>query len=184
MGTHDPADLRQSADEPRPKMHGEVTLSRGIILATGALMLSALVFGFIAKRTDIGATRLTPAAAVETLDLKFQTAADGVMTIINTANNAIIHTLDAKRDGYIKIVMRNLTMERQKKSLDETPHVKLSKLVDDQVTVTDVDTGRIILVSAFGPPNRIVFTDLFDKARAAQTAQSATGAIDTGGVAQ
>ncbi len=140
-----------------------VHFPRGVLIGAAVLMAVTATFAFIARTTDLGAHRLVPAATVASVDLQFITGADGAITIRDVGRNIDLQKLSAKSDGFIKIVLRSLTQERNVKGIDPAVTVRLSQLSDGQYILQDTVTGRIITISAFGSGNLSVFTQFLPK---------------------
>lgn len=148
-----------STSASRDRHSDDVIIPRGVLVGAAALLLVSAAFAFVARTTDIGAHRLVPAPAISSVDLQFITASDGAVTIRDVQRNIDLKTLSAKSDGFVKIVLRSLTQERNLRGIDPTATVRLSQLSDGQTILQDTVTGRIITISAFGTGNRAVFAE-------------------------
>ncbi|MFN0218693.1 MAG: photosynthetic complex assembly protein PuhC [Hyphomicrobium sp.] len=140
----------------------DYSLPASVIKVIAVGLVLAIIAAFVARTTDIGATRLVPAPAVETRELKFVTRPDGQLSIMDVQRNTEIRKLSAKSDGFIKIVLRALELERKVAAVALDAPVRLSSLTDGQLILEDPSTGRIITLSAFGPGNRAAFAELLE----------------------
>jgi putative photosynthetic complex assembly protein len=140
----------------------------GALIGAGLLIGLSLVFAFVAAKTDIGATRLTPAAPVETLSLKFNDLADGSIGIYDTVKQRNIDILAPGKNGFVRVVMRGLALDRTVNGDSAEVPFKLSKLADGRLTLTDPTSGKIVTLEAFGSNNLAAFEDLYNKGRQQQ----------------
>ncbi|MGQ0455700.1 MAG: photosynthetic complex assembly protein PuhC [Hyphomicrobium sp.] len=140
----------------------DYSMPTGVIKVIAVGLVFAIIAAYVARTTDIGATRLAPAPAVESRELKFVTKPDGELSIIDVQRNAEIRKLSAKSDGFIKIVLRALDHERKLAAVALDAPLRLSALTDGQLILEDPSTGRIITISAFGPGNRAAFAELLE----------------------
>lgn len=137
-----------------------------IVLIGAAILISiTFMFAYLARQHEIGSTRMTPAAAVGSIEFRFVTREDGTVAIHDVQRNTDIKTLSPQSDGFIKIVMKSLAHERKVTKVDLDAPVRLSHLVDGQTILEDLATGRIILISAFGWGNKEVFAELLNTRR-------------------
>lgn len=155
-----------SAPQVSGKMRNEdIQFPKWVLIAAACLIAFTASFAYLARTTDIGATRLTPAPAVSSVELQFITSADGTLAIRDVQRNIDLKTLSPQSDGFIKIVLRSLAYERNLKGIEANATVRLSLLQDDQMILEDLATGRIITVGAFGWGNKAVFTELLDASK-------------------
>lgn len=138
----------------------DYSLPTGVIKVIGLGLVTAIIAAVVARTTDIGAVRYTPAAPVETLELKFVTKPDGALSILDVQRNTEIRKLSSKSDGFIKIVIRGLERERRLLNAPLDASLRLSRLTDGQLILEDQASNRIITISAFGPGNRAAFAEL------------------------
>jgi putative photosynthetic complex assembly protein len=146
-----------------PARHDESSVPRPVLIATGCLLLMAMAFAFVARQTDIGATRLAPAPAVEARDLAVTLDEAGATVLRDATSGAILERLPATSDGFSKIVLRTVAHQRKLANVAADSPMRLSRLTDGQLTLTDPSTGRIWVLSAFGPGNADVFGRLLSR---------------------
>lgn len=137
----------------------------GALLGGAALILLSLVFAATAKLTDIGATRLTVAPPVATLDLKFNDLEDGSIAIHDASNGREIERLTPGTSGFVRVVMRGLAFERGRLGIGDEIPFRLMKLEDGMSVVSDPATGRVVTLKAFGHGNAEAFERLFEKGK-------------------
>lgn len=138
----------------------EIVLPRGLLIGAAIMIAIALTTAYVARTTDYGATRLQPETIVKSRDLTFLTAPDGTLSIRDVALGQTLQTLTPKSDGFIKVVLRDLTQQRAAAGADPSAPYKLSQHSDGQLTLEDYATKRIITLTAFGKVNTAVFGNL------------------------
>jgi putative photosynthetic complex assembly protein len=158
MSTHNEAARRPNDDAA--VAHPDYSLPPRVLMVIAFGLLLSILAAYAARTTDVGATRMTPGPSVEARDLKFATLADGALSIVDVERNAEIRRLAAKSDGFIKIVLRGIQLERNLVAAPLDAPLRLSRLTDGQLILEDHSTGRIITISAFGPGNRDAFAEL------------------------
>jgi putative photosynthetic complex assembly protein len=154
-GTH-----RDNGSTVSSRHSDEIVLPRGLLIGSGIMVAIALATAYIARTTDYGATRLQPDTVVKSRDLTFLTAPDGTLNIRDVTLGQTLQTLTAKSDGFIKVVLRDLTQQRAMVGADASAPYKLSQHSDGQLTLEDYATKRIITLTAFGKVNTQVFGNL------------------------
>ena len=133
---------------------------RGVLIGAGALITAAMLAAYTARTTDVGATRLQPAAAIESRDLRFSDLADGSVAVRDVRLDRDIKILSPTSNGFVKVVLRDLALGRRQLGIGSEPPFRLSRLIDGQAILTDTATGRIVTLTAFGAGNAEAFTHL------------------------
>ncbi len=135
----------------------------GIILAATAIVLvMSMIAAYVARTTDIGATRLSVAPAVESRDLRFVDLPNAEVSVVDAVTSREIKVLTPDSHGFIKIVLKDLAQQRAMLGIGQGPPFRLSRLTDDTMILTDTATGRIITLNAFGNSNALAFKPLLD----------------------
>lgn len=137
----------------------------GALIGGATLILLSIVFAATAKLTDVGATRLTVAPPVTTLDLKFNDLQDGSIAIHDAADGREIERLTPGTSGFVRVVMRGLAFERSRQGIGSDVPFRLMKLEDGMSVVADPTTGRVVTLKAFGYGNAEAFERLFTKGK-------------------
>jgi putative photosynthetic complex assembly protein len=135
----------------------------GVILAGTAFVLGlSMIAAFVARTTDIGATRLSVAPAAQSRDLRFVDLPNAKVSVVDAVTNREIKILTPDSHGFIKIVLKDLAQQRAMLGIGQEPPFRLSRLTDDTIILTDTATGRIITLNAFGNSNALAFKPLLD----------------------
>lgn len=158
MPTNLPSGSSLRIGSPSTTAQHDLSIPRSILLAAGAMMLATIIFALIARTTDIGAVRFEPGAALESRDLRFVTMANGDLAVQDARDGATLDVLPAKRDGFVKIILRSAGQERNLAGIGADQPFRLSRLQNDQIIFEDLSTGRKLLLTAFGGPNEAVFS--------------------------
>jgi putative photosynthetic complex assembly protein len=136
------------------------SVPRCILMIIGMILVSALVLAFVARVSDLGATRITPATAVESRDLAFLLGADGTLIVRDAHLGQNLKIMPPTDDNFIRVVIRDLVLQRSLAAIPQDAPYRLSRLADGQYMLKDTVTGRMIMLNAFGPANCKVFASL------------------------
>jgi putative photosynthetic complex assembly protein len=138
-------------------------IPKGALIAAAFLMAWSILFAFVATKTDFGATRLDPAAPVQSLSLQFNDLADGSIGIYDAAKKRDIEILPPGKNGFVRVVMRGMAQGRAVNGVGAEVPFTLSKLEDGRLVLIDPTSNRIVTLEAFGFNNLASFQDLFNK---------------------
>ena len=153
--------LSSNIDAPRP-------FPLAPLLGAAALLLTTIVFAYLARTTDFGATRMTPSPAAQSRVLQLIEQDDGKLVIRDAEKNLDIKVFAKREDNFIRVITHSLTLQRKTANVPlDAPYV-LSRLEDGLNTLTDTATGRVIMLSAFGPGNSQTFASLLTMETPAQ----------------
>ncbi len=145
--------------------HDEIVIPRNAIVAAAALVVLSLALAFVARQTDVGATRLTLSPPVEAVHLVFSDTADGGITITDADQGREVRQFGPNDGGFIRVVMRTMTQKRAAAGFGPAAPFELSRDTAGRAVLADPQTGGIITLSAFGPGNAAAFAELLDKGR-------------------
>jgi len=133
-------------------------ISRGVLLALGALVLVSLA-GVSAVRLSGVDIHAPDAAAVMTRDLRFEDRADGSIAVID-AKDAQLVTSIVGQNGFVRGTLRGLARERRRSGLGAEQAFQLIGRADGRLTLQDPATGRSVDLESFGPINAAEFARL------------------------
>ncbi len=149
-------------------IHHEGPMPRGALL--GAAVAIGLAFSAaVAVRTGIVPLAASPVALraaehlkpVVTRDLRFTDQADGGVTITDVSAGRVQEIIQpGSHSGFIRGVMRGLARERRMHGVGDGPAFRLQSWPDRGLSLTDMATGRVIELGAFGETNRAAFAEL------------------------
>ena len=86
--------------------------------------------------------------------------ADGGVRVLDAADGAEILHIDRGQDGFIRSVMRGLANERTSRALGADEPFSIALHEDGSLWLDDPATGRMVVLSAFGPDNVAAFARL------------------------
>ncbi|MBT8446846.1 MAG: phosphonate-binding protein [Gammaproteobacteria bacterium] len=144
------------------------------LLAVGAVLFTTLVLAGIARITDVGAMRHSaagPAPAKEQLDarveLRFTDGEDGSVTVMDAQDGRPYAVLESGTNGFIRSVMRGLTVERSRRGIGREPPFVLARTAAGVIFLADPALDRRIDLNAFGSTNAGAFNDILVAAQRA-----------------
>jgi putative photosynthetic complex assembly protein len=149
--------------KPSARHDHDMNVPTPVLIATGCLLALTILFAVVARHTDIGATRLEPAPALESRMISAVLDGDGNTVLRDAGNGQIVETLPAASDGFIKIVLRMIDQQRKLEAATADSPLRLSRLTNGQLTLTDPATGRVLVLTAFGPANADAFGRLLSR---------------------
>lgn len=135
---------------------------RAALYAVAALIGFALVTVAIARISGLPMPRMDTPPTVQVRDLRFTDRADGAVLVQDARDGSLVAELPPESNGFIRGVLRSLVRERRSWDRGETPAFRLARHVDGRLTLTDLATGRLIELQAFGPTNAGAFGALLE----------------------
>ncbi len=136
----------------------DITVPPIMIKAIGALILVTLLATAYGRYSGMTETAAVPAEdIVEQISLSFVDQNDGSVSVIDAATGQEVGTLLSGGDGFARGVLRGLVRERRLSSIGSEQPFQLFRTVQNDVTLFDPATGRLVALRAFGPTNDAVF---------------------------
>ena len=137
-------------------------------------LLLTLYYGFTHRLVD-GAGHSGVAVSehgneVASIDLFFVDRGQGVISVLNAADNEQIKLISAGEDGFMRSVMRGFARERKANNMGPEVPFTLTVWEDGLVSLIDPQTERRVELSAFGKDNVEAFTQLLANADAGDNA--------------
>ena len=133
-------------------------ISRGVLLALGALVLVSLA-GVSAIRLSGIDIHAPDAAAVVTRELRFEDRADGSIAVIDAKDSQLVTSI-VGQNGFVRGTLRGLARERRRSGLGAEQPFQLIGRADGRLTLQDPATGRSVDLESFGPVNAAEFARL------------------------
>ncbi len=94
-------------------------------------------------------------------DLLFGDSPDGAVVVRDAATGEVVDTVPpGAENGFVRGVMRGLARERRQKAVGPEVPFRVTLWTDNELTLTDLATGREIDLNAFGGTNRDAFVRL------------------------
>lgn len=140
---------------------------KGALWGAAALIGFALV-GAVSVRAGLLPQVASPAAerereSVQPLlvrDLRFIDGSDGSVVVETLDGERLTAVAAFSENGFIRGVMRGMARERHMRNVGPDAPFRLTLWADQSLTLTDMETGREVELSAFGPTNRAAFVAL------------------------
>lgn len=130
---------------------------RAILIAGAALIGLSIVLALSARLWDFGATRVEYAPVTEQRDLVFKDLDNGSVGVVDAVRNEQIAEVKPGHDGFVRVVMRSMARDRALHGVGNDVPFRLARHTDDMLSLTDLATGEIVMLNAFGTMNRVAF---------------------------
>ena len=125
----------------------------------------ALLFAFVARTTNIGASRVPSSPVVEKVDLRFLDNPSGGVRV-ETNEGRIVANYAAGEGGFLRGVMRGFARDRRAHEGGSQESFSLARHADGRLTIEDPVSGRVVELESFGPSNAGLFSNLLKQGRA------------------
>lgn len=134
---------------------------RSMLMGAAALIGAALVAATAARMTGLGATHVHAGRPIESRLLTFKPVAGGGMKVISAETGLEIADLPAKKDGFVGVLLQGLGIERVRAGIGLDAPYRLTRFAGGRAGLDDPETGRSVMLDAFGPDNFQAFNKLF-----------------------
>jgi putative photosynthetic complex assembly protein len=144
-----------TAPFPRLPLYGAVGLVLLSLLLVGSVRLGLIVPLRASAEQYRDARGIDP---VHARDLHFLDAPDGAVRIVEAGSGRQVHVIaPGAENGFVRGVMRGLARDRRMREIGAEPPFRITLWSDNELTLTDLATGREIDLNAFGRSNREAF---------------------------
>jgi putative photosynthetic complex assembly protein len=146
------------------------TLSPSPVSRTGLIAAISLVVIALALTTasrvsqilkpapaDASALVLAPMSAVE---LVFLDEPDGSVQVRRSDDRSLVQIIRPTTGGFVRGVMRGFARDRMVRGVGSTPPFLLALSQTGRLSLTDLATGRVTVLEAFGSTNRAAFASM------------------------
>ncbi len=133
--------------------------SRGGLIAAGGLVVIALAATTAARVAQLIAPRV-PAReepAVASAELVFLDESDGSIQVRSGEDRHLVDLIAPATGGFVRGVMRGFARDRMMRGIGSGPPFQLAQSRDGHLILTDLATGRVTVLDAFGSANRATF---------------------------
>jgi putative photosynthetic complex assembly protein len=126
---------------------------------TGAVALVALALASVGAARLIGIQPTTMHFESPTASrlLRFEDRRDGSVGVIDAATSRDVAVAKPGTNGFLRGALRGLMRERRRAGILQAEPFKLERFATGQIVLTDMATGDVIALNAFGPTNAAVF---------------------------
>jgi putative photosynthetic complex assembly protein len=144
------------------------TLSQSPVSRTGLIAAISLVFialglttasrvSQILKPAPLDAPATAPASSIE---LVFLDEPDGSVQVRRSDDRSLVQVIKPTTGGFVRGVMRGFARDRMVRGVSASPPFLLAVSKTGQLTMTDLATGRVTVLEAFGSTNRAAFASM------------------------
>lgn len=131
-------------------------------LAVAAIVLVAV------GRQDRAPAPIDPEVVKASVQLSFTDVGNGDVIASDAQTGAEIARLAPGEGGFVRVTMRGFAAERKRRGMSNAEPFLLARLADGDLILDDGETGRRMLLNAFGPSNEGAFAMLLDRKEAIQ----------------
>ena len=125
--------------------------------AVGVILTGTILCACLARMTNYGVVP-APAAALASVELSFADLPDGGVAVRDAATGGLIADVAARNDGFLRMVIRLMSAERQRNNIGPAAPYILTQFSGGRMRLTDAATGQQIELEAFGPSNIAEFS--------------------------
>jgi putative photosynthetic complex assembly protein len=130
---------------------------RGMLIAVAAMVGLSMLFAASASLWDFGATRIEYAPVTESRDLVFKDLQNGSVGVVDAVRSEQIAEVKPGQDGFVRVVMRSMARDRAVRGVGSDVAFRLARHADDMLSLTDLATGEVVMLNAFGAMNTKAF---------------------------
>jgi putative photosynthetic complex assembly protein len=138
-------------------------VSKAALIAAIGLVFISLA-AVTASRVSQLMTRPAPIAAaappLNAIALVFVDEPDGSIQVRNSDDRRLVQLIKPGTGGFVRGVMRGFARDRMVRDIGSAPPFLLALSQAGQLTMTDMATGRITVLEAFGSTNRASFASM------------------------
>ena len=146
------------------EMFGDKPIPKNALRAIGAIVLLSLGCAAIGRYTGVGTSHVPQAPITESVELKFDDAADGSVLVTQYPQIRQIAVLQPGTNGFIRGTVRGLVRGRKLASIgSETPFI-LSRHSNGDLSLLDPANGRQLELKGFGATNFGAFEKIMQAA--------------------
>jgi putative photosynthetic complex assembly protein len=138
---------------------------RALLIAGAALIGLSIAFAISARLWDFGATRVEYAPVTEQRELIFKDLDNGSVGVVDAGLKQQIAEVKPGHDGFVRVVMRSMARDRALLGASNDVPFRLARHTDDMLSLTDLATGEVVMLNAFGTMNRRAFEQFLAKGK-------------------
>lgn len=129
---------------------------RSALFGAAAMIAAALaVVAMAPVGQPTAQSQVGPAETVR--DLHFVDRTDGGVSVVAAPDGAPVGALEPNGDHFARGVLRGLVRERRGAGIGPEAPFRLGRHADGRMTITDLATGRLVALDAFGQANAQAF---------------------------
>jgi len=147
---------------PRSALFAAATM-----IAITIALVSGVRLGLLPRDNSVAVVE-AGAVVVSARSLTFEIADTGPVVVRDADGHALVATLPAGQDGFVRGVMRGMAYHRGLRHIPATAPFVVSRLSNGALILEDPRTDRKIDLTAFGAANKAAFAHLLDRATVGQ----------------
>jgi len=128
--------------------------------AIGGLLGGVLLCAILARVTDYATLPPSP-PVVARVALTFADRPDGGIAVHNAASGALVASIPARDDGFLRMTLRLLAAARMRAHIGPATPFIVTEFTGGAMRLTDPATGQNVELEAFGPSNIAEFAHFF-----------------------
>jgi putative photosynthetic complex assembly protein len=144
------------------------TLSQSPVSRTGLIAAISLVFIALALTTASRVSQIVRPAAIDvptavpasSIELVFLDEPDGSVQVRRSDDRSLVQVIKPTTGGFVRGVMRGFARDRMVRGVGSTPPFQLALSQSGELSLTDMATGRVTVLEAFGSTNRAAFASM------------------------
>jgi putative photosynthetic complex assembly protein len=137
-------------------------------MALWGLVLVSLVLVGLARVTGWSYLHLDVSEVKAQILVRFEDMPDGSVHAYDPETGQLIHVVPPGGDGFVRGLLRGLSRDRKLRKLDPAAPFRLVAHTNEQLSIEDQSTGRVVHLNAFGPSNKAPFAKMLSASRTAQ----------------
>lgn len=114
-----------------------------------------------AAERDAALAELVEAGEYRVRRLSFADLEDGTIAVLHGETREPLTAVKPAEDGFVRGVLRGFARERQARGIGPQPSFELILTEAGVLILSDPETGREVMLNAFGPTNAQAFGRLF-----------------------
>ena len=130
---------------------------KGMLVAAAAMVGLSMFLAASASLWDFGATRIAYAPVTDTRDLVFKDLENGSVGVIDAGRKEQIAEVKPGQNGFVRVVLRSMARDRAVRGASADVPFRLARHADDILSLTDLATGEVVMLNAFGAMNTKAF---------------------------
>jgi len=147
------------------------TLTKSPVSRTGLIAAISLVVIALGLTTASRVSQIlnpTPvdaptSAPINSIELVFLDEPDGSVQVRRSEDRSLIQVIKPTTGGFVRGVMRGFARDRMMRGVGSTPPFLLGLSKSGQLSLTDLATGRVTVLEAFGSTNRAAFASMLPR---------------------
>jgi putative photosynthetic complex assembly protein len=144
------------------------TLTKSPVSRTGLIAAIGLVFIALGLTTASRVSQIlhplpleAPSAApANAIELVFLDEPDGSVQVRRSEDRSLVQVIKPTTGGFVRGVMRGFARDRMVRNVGSSPPFLLALSKAGQLSLTDLATGRVTVLEAFGSTNRAAFASM------------------------